>query len=371
MSWTLNADSPRTIGRWLRAKADRNGDKTALKIMGREKSYAGAAHDSARLAAGLLGLGLRPGDHVAVMMKTSLESVDAWFALCQAGLIEVPINTAYRGDVLHYIIRHSKARAILIDEEFLPLLNAAVGEGSLLRHAIVHRESEAGQDAPPAAAERHDMAALYRDETPAPPQLARDDAQVILYTSGTTGPSKGVVLSHEANLNLARHTVWLMGYGAGDVLYTTFPLFHVNAKFMGVMAAMEADGKIVMHQRFSASRFWDICREEGVTAFNYMGSMLSMLWKQPPSPRDGDNPVRRAVGAPCPADIFEPFEARFAVALTEVYGLTDCEIGQISKRLPWFWRIDDQGTDLLDHLKALPALQGVDFPAPWPEIIAL
>jgi crotonobetaine/carnitine-CoA ligase len=147
-----------------------------------------------------------------------------------------------------------------------------------------------------------------------------------LYTSGTTGPSKGVVLSHEANLNLARHLRWLVGYESHDVLYTAFPLFHINAKYTSVMCAMESDAKLVMDQRFTASGFWDICRRKGITAFNYQGALLMMLWKQPEKPDDLDNPVRNAFGAPCPVDIWEPFEKRFGLHLTEVYGMTEIAI---------------------------------------------
>jgi carnitine-CoA ligase len=132
-----------------------------------------------------------------------------------------------------------------------------------------------------------------------------------------------VVLNHEATLNLARHTVALMGYGAADVLYTAFPMFHINARYTSVMAAMECGGTLVMDQRFSVSRFWSICREKGVTAFNFQGALLLMLAKQPPRPDDADNPVRLGFGAPVPAEIYDEFTTRFGVRLAEVYGMTE------------------------------------------------
>jgi crotonobetaine/carnitine-CoA ligase len=145
----------------------------------------------------------------------------------------------------------------------------------------------------------------------------------ILHTSGTTGPPKGVILSHEHALHVTRHLVWLMGYGSEDRLYTAFPLFHNNAKYTSVTAAMEAGGSLVIDQRFSVSRFWDTCREHGITAINYMGALLMMLYKQDPRPDDADNPVRIAFGAPCPVEIWEPFEDRFDMKLVEVYGMTE------------------------------------------------
>ena len=155
--------------------------------------------------------------------------------------------------------------------------------------------------------------ALPDGPVPTPAGCRPRDTSVILYTSGTTGPSKGVVLSHNANLALARSTVKLMRYGRDDVLYTVFPLFHINAKYTSVMAAMEADARLVMEERFSASRFFDTCREKGVTAFNYQGALLLMLFKQPP--RDDDRTTRsRSASAPVPGRSWEPSSSASACA---------------------------------------------------------
>ncbi|MDA8267882.1 MAG: AMP-binding protein, partial [Actinomycetota bacterium] len=99
--------------------------------------------------------------------------------------------------------------------------------------------------------------------------------------------------------------------------------FHINARYTSVVAALECGGSLVMDQRFSVSRFWDICREKGVTAFNFQGALLLMLAKQPPRPDDADNPVRVAFGAPVPPEIYEELTQRFGVRFAEVYGMTE------------------------------------------------
>ena len=331
--FTVPDDALRVIGPWIRHKAERNGDRDALEVMGRPKTYAGVHVDSDRILAGLQSLGLEAGSHAAIMMTNSLENIDVWFAMTKGGIVEVPINTANKGYLLRYIIDQSDAGALVIDEAFAERLEPIAGELPKLRHVVVNRTTsgDLGVELPPRITV-HDLAGLYVDRTPAYPDLSAGDTSAILYTSGTTGPSKGVMVSHEANLNLARNCVWLMSYTSDDVLYTVFPLFHLNAKYSSVMAAMEADARVVMEDRFSASTFWDTTREKGITEFNYMGALLMMLFKQPERPDDADNPVRVAWGAPCPADIWRPLEERFGIELVEVYGMTEIAIATENRR---------------------------------------
>ena len=103
MSSSSNQTQPRTIGAWIGHKAEANGDRLALTVEGRDKTYAGVHLDSDRLAAGLASLGLGAGDRSCLMMQNSLECIDAWFAMNKAGIVEVPINQAYRGHLLEYL----------------------------------------------------------------------------------------------------------------------------------------------------------------------------------------------------------------------------------------------------------------------------
>ncbi len=343
-----------TLGPWLRACAERHGEREAIEVMGAAKSYVDLDTDADRLAVGLTsGIGLVAGDRAAVIMRNSLACVDSWFAMARAGIVDVPVNVAQRGDGLAYVLGQSRSQAVVCDIEFADRLAEVMPDLPELRHVILHRPGAgsegsgdgsgaartvdaAGANPAPAAhagipsfgpgVTVHELPSLYQDAEPRLPALEPTDIAVILYTSGTTGPPKGAMLSHAANLRLTRQTHWLMGYGPGDVLYTAFPLFHINARYTTVTVALEAGARCVLEQRFSAGGFWDTCRAKGVTAFNYMGALLMMLWKQPARPDDADHPVRRGFGAPCPPDIWEPFEERFDVRLTEVYGSTEVPI---------------------------------------------
>jgi crotonobetaine/carnitine-CoA ligase len=332
-----------TLGRWLRAKAEQFGDRPAYEIVGERRTVAEVYEGARSVGAGLRQLGLTPGDRVAVLMGNSVDNVDAWLGTCSAGLIEVPINTGQRGDLLQYLLAQSGSRAVIVDEELAERVARVAADVPTLEHVIVRSRDATPPDLTlPGRIDVHSLAAIRSDAELADPGHDTFATSTILYTSGTTGPSKGVVLSHSANLYLARHTCHLMGYGPDDVLYTVFPLFHINAKYTSTLAAIEVGARMVMDDRFSASTFWDRCRDEGVTAFNYQGALLLMLFKQPERDDDTAHSVRQGFGAPCPIDLWEPFEARFGVTLTEVYGMT--EIAIATENPPWRRRIGAAGT---------------------------
>jgi crotonobetaine/carnitine-CoA ligase len=319
--YTLRPDAPHTFPEWIRERASVGGDKVGLEIVGASRTYAEIDEISDRVGAGFAALGLAAGEHVSLMMANSVENVEAWFGLMKAGLVEVPIHTASRGHALQYIVDHADSRALVIDEEYLPHLAAVADQLPKLDHLVVNG-SAAAVDLPGRIAV-HELAGVRADGPPPTLHQRPRDTCTILHSSGTTGPPKGVVLSHEAVLHLTRHLVWLMDYTADDRLFTTFPLFHNNAKFTSVTAALECGGSLVMERKFSASGFWDMARQRGITAFNYMGALLMMMHKQPERPDDADNPVRIAFGAPCPVEIWEDFERRFGVQLVEVFGMTE------------------------------------------------
>ncbi|MCJ7679618.1 MAG: AMP-binding protein, partial [Candidatus Aminicenantes bacterium] len=152
------------------------------------------------------------------------------------------------------------------------------------------------------------------------------DPAGIIYTSGTTGLSKGAVCPHNYFLHLARLIVQLREANPEDILYTFLPLFHINAQLMTVMTALISDSRVVLSDRFSASTFWDEIREHGVTQFNYLGAVMTILSKQERKPDDSDNTVRIAFGAACPPDVMADLEERFGFVCLEGFGMTEIGI---------------------------------------------
>ncbi|HJX43854.1 MAG TPA: AMP-binding protein, partial [Geodermatophilus sp.] len=306
-----------------------------------------------RTAAGFRALGLRSGDRVCVLMRSSTATLAVWFGLARAGLVEVPLNPAAGRTLLRYLLEHSGAPVVVCDAEFTGVVQECAPE--TVRTLVVHGDAE-----PPGV----DLADLLATAPEPLPPVDPTAPAVVLYTSGTTGPPKGALLSHRANVNLARHTVGLMDYTAADRLYSVFPLFHSNARYCSVMAAAEAGADLVLDRTFSASRFWDTCRAHGVTAFNYQGAMTSILAKQPPRPDDADNPVRAGFGAPCPPEVFAGFERRFGVQLTEIYGSTEVSI--VCDMPPSARRIGTAGRESVNYAVAVVDERDEPVPAGTP-----
>ncbi|NEM05689.1 AMP-binding protein [Geodermatophilus normandii] len=342
-----------SIGEWLAAAAARATSAAGALVAGEAVTWRDLDARADRAAAGFRALGLRTGDRVCVLMRSSTATLAVWFGLARAGLVEVPLNPAGGRTLLRFLLEHSGAPVVVCDAEFTGVVRECAPD--TVRTLVVHGGSE------PPDVDLDDLLATAPE--PLPPVDPTAPA-VVLYTSGTTGPPKGALLSHRANVNLARHTVGLMDYTAADRLYSVFPLFHSNARYCSVMAAAEAGADLVLDRTFSASRFWDTCRAHGVTAFNYQGAMTSILAKQPPRPDDADNPVRAGFGAPCPPEVFAGLERRFGVQLTEIYGSTEVSI--VCDMPPSARRIGTAGRESVNYTVAVVDERDEPVPAGTP-----
>lgn len=272
-------------------------------------TYAELDRTADEISEGLIaGFGAGPSTRIATMMSNGPAALLAWFGIERTGAVEVPINTALHGRLLADQLERSRADLVVVEAAYRDtVVDALASCGSSAGVQVV---DEACSQLRTAGRGSHR-------------QSSDSDAAMILFTSGTTGPSKGVVLSHRSTMRLAAGIVEHVGLGSADVLYTTFPLFHIAARFVSVMAAMVCDGEVVVHKRFSASRFWQICRDESVTAIHYLGSLPMMLYHQPTGPGDRDHEVRVAYGAGLPPAVFASFEQRFGVRAHELYGSTE------------------------------------------------
>lgn len=292
-------------------------------------TYAQALDSAERVASSLYAAGACQGDRVIIMATNSSQLVRTWWGTAVGGLVEVPINTSYEGEFLRHQLDIAQARFAVIDDTYAQRWLAIAGNargiekfwlvdtGAGVREKAIALLREHGWDAAP----WEELENAPKGDLPTPrPQ----DLGAIFYTSGTTGPSKGVAMPNSQLYFFAQIVVSLTRLTAGDVYLTTTPLFHGNAQFMAVYPAIVAGGRAVVRPKFSASRWIDHVRDSGVTVTNFVGVMMDFAWQQPPRDNDRDNRLRCVYAAPTPATIVERFKDRFGIeAVVDAFGLTE------------------------------------------------
>jgi crotonobetaine/carnitine-CoA ligase len=306
----------------LRQRAHAAGDEEFL-FFEDQRITLGKLDDAVnRAAAGFLRLGLGRRDGIAIFLANRPQWLYAFFAAQRIGAYVVPINVSLLGEGLAYILDHSEAKFAVVGWELVEPFSAVRHSVAALRRVIVDTTGAPREFKIPAGSvPLSDLLDMPAGEVGSPPDP--DAVSTIMYTSGTTGLPKGVVMRYRA-MNLDDFTPFArLAYRPGDILYTCLPLFHGNALFLTVFRALGAGLRMALGHRFSASRFWDEIRRHGATSFNALGAMIPILLKQPPRPDDAENPVRLVLSAGTPAWAWQEFERRFAVTLWEGYGAVD------------------------------------------------
>lgn len=321
----LPLTDPRPVGKILEDQANQLGDKPFLLFEDQVISYRVMLDRVRRCAAGFWARGIRKGDKVAVLAGNRPEFLDAVYGILSIGAVEVPINTAYKGELLSYIIDHSEATSIVVEAEFLPRLLEVVPSIPRVRRLWVIDGNGDGLRGLPWPAESFARMGVGREEAPAI-EVTPYDLSGIVYTSGTTGPSKGVMCTHHYFYNFAAGWSRATRLTPDDIYYTCLPYFHFAAQVGTTYTSLVTGATVVMGRRFSAGDFWHSMRRYGVTGATLLGSLCHLLYKEPPSPADRDHRVRFFWTAPAPAAVFEQFEHRFGVRLLEGYGMTETNI---------------------------------------------
>ena len=308
----------RTLPAILEAQAETYGKRPFLTFGDTTRTFVETRDAAARLADSLAAQGTRRGDRVAIMAENRVELLDAWFACGWLGAILVPINTATKGPQLEHVLSNSEPRAIAAEPAFFERLEALEHVPTTLERiwALDRGAPERCRGLP---VEPFPNGGALRPATPVGP----GDTVTILYTSGTTGPSKGVMCPHAQFYWWARSTAALLdGLGEEDVLYTCLPLFHSNA--LGAsMQALVHGARFVVGPRFSASRFWDRVVEADATVTYLLGAMASILAKTEPTPAERAHRLRVALSPATPAHLHEVFRTRFSLVLRDGFGMTE------------------------------------------------
>ncbi len=320
--------SRRYTGEWvvsslLVERAERFGTEVAIHSEEAALTYADLVERASRVAGALAALGVAPGDRVATMLPTGNDYLAAWHACVWLGAIDVPVNVEYRGSFLEHIVRDSGATVLVVHERWLSRVVAA--DLSDVRHVVVVGGERGGEL--PAGVTAHAFEDLLGHD-PVPRHASSElDLTYIMYTSGTTGRSKGAVHNNRSSIHYIMPFVEGLDLGDDDVCYSMFPLFHQMGRSACTTAALWCGNRVELRSGFSASHFWDDVSACGATWMGYFGAVVLFLWQNPPSPRDREHRLTRAFGSSAAPELMVPWQERFGVTLWEVYGSTEIGLG--------------------------------------------
>jgi crotonobetaine/carnitine-CoA ligase len=312
-----------TVPALLAARVARTPAAPFLRWEGRVWSYREAWEEALRFAA---WAGARQAGEaeprVAGFLPNRPEALWAWFGTLLAGATYVPLNRAHRGTILADMVARSRASVLVTDAEGLADL-PDLGDSSI-RIVLLAGELPApvGAARAPAPAGWDEVRALAPAE-PASPRPS--DLAELMYTSGTTGRSKAVELSHNQLCRGAGWVAWSLGAGVEDVFHAWLPLFHIAGQVDTVLPTVVGGGAVALYPTFSRSRFWDQVEESRASLFIGFANVAQLLYTLPSRSGDAETTLRAGVTGAMPARLSVDFEARFGVRLHDVYGMTEIE----------------------------------------------
>jgi crotonobetaine/carnitine-CoA ligase len=327
-------DEQTTILELLERRLATDPDGTYLDVSGTTITARDVFDAAGAVAGGLSALGVAPGDRVATLMDTSVEALLAWFGAVRGGIVMVPINTAYKGDYLLHQLADSGSRAVIVDEAYLSRVEPLLAGLPDLEHVVVVGDRAAWQ-APAGAAAVHGWADLLSAGEKAPDITARPtDLVTFIYTGGTTGPSKGCMVSHNYNVVLARQINISWRRTADDVAWVPLPLFHYNVYTTAIVGTLLSGGRAALYPRFSVSNFWPELTRTGSTIAVTLGSMAFLIAndeRRSAEPKSGEpdanTSLRLFAAAPLPHEVDKRIRDRFGVeTFSGAYGLTEASL---------------------------------------------
>jgi crotonobetaine/carnitine-CoA ligase len=322
----------RNLGRVLELQAQAIGDKPFLMMDDREVTFGETDRIVNRIARGLASLGVVKGDRVAFYMASALEVVFLVLAVNKLGAIWIPVNTEYKGEWLKDTLIDSQPRIVVSDTLLLPRIAEIIGQVPH-DHLILR---DAGENPIPDGA--IDFETLM-DNSDAPIDLSHihyGEIAAVLWTSGTTGRSKGVMQSHNVWVGSAERTAEHFGTAPDERVYSCLPMYNTAVWTSAIFRSLIAGIPCGLDPAFSVTQFWDRTRHFRATQTFTLGAMHMYLWNQPRRPDDADNPIRSASMVPMPDELISDFCERFGIgSIGQGFGQSEvtsvCSRGRTNK----------------------------------------
>jgi carnitine-CoA ligase len=319
-----------TVAELLLARCESAPSSPYLDVVGSAYTAAEVADAAGRIAALLGAIGMAQGDRVASVVENSPEAMLLWWGITWAGGVSVPINTAYKGEYLTHQLNDCGATIVIAQANLADRIAAVARNVPRLRHVIV-----IGDGTPPMpSVSMHTWSELSTFDAMSPANMRPNDVATFIYTGGTTGPSKGCILTHNYHEVLARQIGYCWGRTADDVVWTPLPLFHFNAIVTAVLGPLVYGGSSAISGKFSVSNFWPEMNRTGATITSTLGTMAYLLANdedRAEMPKSGAPEANRSLrllgAAPLPHAIDRTIRDRFGIAtFSGAYGLTEASL---------------------------------------------
>jgi len=312
-----------TINTTFREAVERHPNRVFLDFSGEVFTYAELDRQVQRLAAGLHAMNVRPGDRIVTVLDTGPDAVISWLAINRVGATVVPINTAYKGEFLRHQIGDAGARFCITEAEYLPNVGSIRSELPALEH-VLYRGTATTNESGTSHIDRHRL-----DDCDVPyAEVAPADLAMLLYTSGTTGPSKGCKVSHSYISDLSRRVAGFSHTTPEDISWTPLPLFHIYAIAV-TLSTMQIGGRASLMRKFSVSKFWQEIQRSKANVLYLLGAMTAMIASAPETTEEKAcfGQVRALLTAPCPPSLQRKLRERFGVLQSGSVGYGQTEAG--------------------------------------------
>ncbi|NOX96488.1 MAG: long-chain fatty acid--CoA ligase [Nitrospirae bacterium] len=309
------------LGRMLAESSQRYSENIALICGEKKLTYRALNQEANRLAHGLIHLGIKPGDRVAVLLNNSPEFVISYFAILKAGASVVPLNTMFKEGELKYILSNSRSRLVLTLSSFREILNKISPALPHLKHKVIFDKRWLLRDV--------SYVGLKKGQPINEPALDRgkeaDDVAAILYTSGTTGRSKGAMLTHNNLLSNVASIKEAFKSVSPEVMLCVLPLFHAFAATVNMLFPFSFGSTMVIMKGFVAGDVLRAIAEHRVTIFSGVPPMYAVLANISPA-KYNISSWRLAIsgGAALPVEVMHAFESKYKVLIYEGDGPTEC-----------------------------------------------
>ena len=318
-----------TLVEAVRFQAKTQGDRQFLSFEnGDQISFREFDYQTDCLASGLAKVGLKVGDRLFALLTNSCEFMLLMIAAQKLGAIFVPINTELRGIFLEHQLRNSSPSVVAVDDGLIDRFEGIDTSGAPISTVIMVSDEEKPMSGLPSSLSnatqmRFESLIDSKPNAEAMHDTRPEDICTIMYTSGTTGPAKGVVMPQGHCYLFALGTIAAMELTSNDRYFCCMPLFHANGLFMQAYASLLSGAACHVTKRCSVTDWLSIVREEQITVTNALGVMPEFIYRSPESALDQDHALTRILAIPVAEEWGDAMEDRFGVKLRQGFGMTE------------------------------------------------